>query len=85
MTCHDEIEIPSAGASAIGTRLQCTCGGSNLHRKGVVDLDDESDDLVIEFYCEHCGEDKPVFLRITDHKGSVYLAWVAKVFTWEVL
>ena len=34
------------------------------------------DGLVIEFYCEHCPDIKPINLRIAQHKGMTHMGWM---------
>jgi|GEM_PF-1685699 hypothetical protein len=34
------------------------------------------DGLVIEFWCEHCPEIKPINLRIAQHKGITLMGWM---------
>ena len=34
------------------------------------------DGLVIEFWCEHCPDIKPINLRIAQHKGMTHMGWM---------
>jgi len=34
------------------------------------------DGLVIEFWCEHCPDIKPINLRIAQHKGITLMGWM---------
>ena len=54
----------SHGKSA--TRVVANNGENPSSRRG---------GLVIDFWCEGCGEEKPLQLTIAQHKGSTELSW----------